>query len=139
MLSRPAPLYRTTHRLQRPTDRPQMAHKLKCDKDGHISWRKSQLVAKGFSEIRRRTRPTRTPCLFVRYPRPCRRRNQKDWSSDQIDISNAYLPQRATTTAVHGAAPGSNNDEHGESRSADCRGLYGTKSGGYHWYRPHCS
>ena len=63
--------------------------------------------------------------------------NQKDWSLYQIDISNAYLHSVLPRPQFMEQPPGfEQRDEHGEKLICRLqRGLYGTKSGGYHWYR----
>ena len=116
-------------------------YKLKCDKDGNIYKWKSRLVAKGFSEILGQSYEANEVyapvCSYDTLRTMLSLANQKDWSLYQIDISNAYLHSVLPRPQFMEQPPGfEQRDEHGEKLICRLqRGLYGTKSGGYHWYR----
>ena len=115
--------------------------KLKCDKDGNIAKWKSRLVAKGFSEILGQSYEANEVyapvCSYDTLRTMLSVANQKNWNLYQADISNAYLQSDLPRPQYMQQPPGfEQRDENGEKLI--CRlqkGLYGTKSGGYHWYR----
>ena len=114
-------------------------YRLKRNACGEIVKYKSRLVAKGFSEILGQSfmaDEVYAPVVSYDTLRAMLSiANQKGWDLHQADISNAYLQSVLPRSQYMVQPKGFEvKGENGEELVCKLqRGLYGTKSGGFHW------
>jgi hypothetical protein len=116
-------------------------YRLKTNKDGLVYKWKSRLVAKGFSEVLGQSyladEVYAPVCDYSSLRTMLSIANQRGWGLYQVDISNAYLHSTLPRPQYMVQPPGfERSDDDGKPYVCKLlRGLYGTKSGGYHWHR----